>query len=238
MGVEGKEAPALGPGPHRTSSRSVRALGFSRYFSRARQAEMRSGLSSILPRADEGEFILGALALASWVSSTHHVQLGCSQRVSTLCPVALTQSCQGSPEWWNLRPPSFSDTFTWHPKGQTWGTQTPRENGHRGQTLFQMARGRWKSFSEDVFFIKGRNRRHTQDGHVGQNVPKKVGDLRTDLACPLNPNPNSPNCPPQALYQSHQIFRCPERESVRSLIQTKVYMTDGSFLSEGLNGGI
>ena len=67
MGVEGKEAPALGPGPHRTSSRSVRALGFSRYFSRARQAEMRSGLSSILPRADEGEFILGALALASWV---------------------------------------------------------------------------------------------------------------------------------------------------------------------------
>ena len=127
MGVEGKEAPALGPGPHRTSSRSVRALGFSRYFSRARQAEMRSGLSSILPRADEGEFILGALALASWVSSTHHVQLGCSQRVSTLCPVALTQSCQGSPEWWNLRPPSFSDTFTWHPKGQTWGTQTPRD---------------------------------------------------------------------------------------------------------------
>lgn len=71
---------------------------------------------------------------------------------------------------------------------------------------------------------------------MGQNVPKKVGDLRTDLACPLNPNPNSPNCPPQALCQSHQIFRCPER--VGSLIQTKVYMTDGSFLSEGLNGGI
>lgn len=127
MGVEGKEAPASGPGPHRTSSRSVRALGFSRYFSRARQAEMRSGLSSILPRADKGEFILGALASASWVSSTHHVQLGCSQRVSTLCPVALTQSCQGSPEWWNLRPPSFSDTFTRHPKGQTWGTHRPQE---------------------------------------------------------------------------------------------------------------
>lgn len=36
------------PRAPRTSSRSVRALGLSRYFSRARQAEMRSGLSSIL----------------------------------------------------------------------------------------------------------------------------------------------------------------------------------------------
>ena len=172
---------------------------------------MRSGLSSILPRADEGVLISGALASASWVSSTHHVQLGCSQRVSTLCPVALTQSCQGSPEWWNLRPPSFSDTFTQHPQGADMGnTQTPRENGHMGQTLFQMASSRWKSFSEDGFFIRRRNRRHTQDGQVGQNVPKKVGDLRTHLACPLSPNPNSPNCPPQALYQSHQTFRCPE----------------------------
>lgn len=52
--MEGKER-APGPGPRHTSSRSVRALGFSRYFSRARQAEMRSGLSSILPGADKRE---------------------------------------------------------------------------------------------------------------------------------------------------------------------------------------
>ena len=132
-------------------------------------------------------------------------------------------------------PPSFSDTFTQHPQGADMGnTQTPRENGHMGQTLFQMASSRWKSFSEDGFCIRG----EIGDIQVGQNVPKKVGDLRTDLACPLSPNPNSPNCPPQALYQSHQTFRCPERESVGSLVQTKVYMTDGSFPSEGLNGGI
>ena len=135
--------------------------------------------------------------------------------------------------------PLLLRNFCTAPQGADMGnTQTPRENGHMGHTLFQIASGRWKSLSEDAFFIKGRHRRHTRDGQVGQNVPKKVGDLRSDLACPLNPNPNSPNCPPQAFYQSHQIFRCPERESVGSLIQTKVYMTDGSFPLEGLNGGI
>lgn len=90
-------------------------------------------------------------------------------------------------------------------------TQTPRENGHKGQTLFQIASGRWKSFSEDGFFIKGRHRRHTQDGQVGQNVPKKVGDLRSDLACPLNPNPNSPNCPPSGLLSKPPDLQMPRK---------------------------
>lgn len=48
--------------PLHTSSRSVRALALSRYFSRAKQAETRSGLSSILPRGTHGvELVLTQL---------------------------------------------------------------------------------------------------------------------------------------------------------------------------------
>lgn len=61
--VEEKEGPP-GPGPHRTSSRSVRAFELSRYFSRARQAEMRSGLSSILPGTDKQGVHLGGTHLS------------------------------------------------------------------------------------------------------------------------------------------------------------------------------
>lgn len=53
----GRKALLLGLGSHHTSSRSVRALGLSRYFSRARQAEMRSGLSSILSGRGEGVYL-------------------------------------------------------------------------------------------------------------------------------------------------------------------------------------
>lgn len=63
----GRKAFPSGPGPHHTSSRSVRALGLSRYFSRARQAEMRSGLSSILSGRGERVYLgnthLGFLGL-------------------------------------------------------------------------------------------------------------------------------------------------------------------------------
>lgn len=111
--------PSSGSGPHRTSSRSVRALGLSRYFSRARQAEMRSGLSSILPAADEWGVYLG---------NTHLSLLG-----ACAPPIPSWGARRGhSPPWHSPSPArahlsgGISDpllrghTFTWSPKGQIW----------------------------------------------------------------------------------------------------------------------
>lgn len=73
-GGGGREGGDPGPGPHRTSSRSVRALGLSRYFSRARQAEMRSGLNSILPGADRRDVYLGSTPLSLPADPRHEEQ--------------------------------------------------------------------------------------------------------------------------------------------------------------------
>lgn len=165
-------APLSGPGPHHTSSRSVRALGFSRYFSRARQAEMRSGLSSILPVADKRGVDLG---------STHLSLLGApySPHPAGVLGEALNTLHQGThPVLPGLTRVVESQTpfpgdIILHstPRGRHGEHTDPKRKWTRGPKFIPS--GQWQmenlSLRTDFFFIRGKKKkRHTQDGKVWQ----------------------------------------------------------------------
>lgn len=92
-----------------------------------------------------------------------------------LSAMALTQPCQGSPEWWNLRFPLHQQhIFVLYPKGQTWETNIPQEKMDVEASLFQMVSGRWEIFSQEQIFHQGKEK-DKQDRQVEQKCLKEGG---------------------------------------------------------------
>lgn len=94
-----------------------------------------------------------------------------------LSTMALTQSCRGLPEWWDLRFPLTKNTLYNNtiPQGADMRKkQTLRESGHTGYSLFQVVSGNGKSFPKGTFFYQGKKEINRID-RWDKNVPGKAG---------------------------------------------------------------